>query len=361
MDRRRVGPKVAGTILYALHTCTYPNGRFAPTLSGKPPLGTNLDEIEKPKEVNPPSDSGKELCLLNFVTEAPKDNRWQADGRSDKQGFDKLALRANVEVPLDELRKTNPDLPESVLEMKLGGSYKLRHPTTGEVDSDWSLDKVKESTGTAKLTRTYKIDVQHKDDHTGLIERMAGVPESFADDLQKKLDELPKNVLANLDKAGYKIIAATTIPNAMPTLDGLTPRGWPKKMTFENSDGTHDNMSKRIIAPMRFKPGDEWEPVFRPEVLVHQVGHAVDFANGFLSASKPFKDAYTEDMARVIDTRNPVLKYLSQPGGIGRQETFAALFGMALTGPENEHDRHLLEKTFPRTIEVVKDQIRALK
>ena len=291
-----------------------------------------------------------------------KPAQWELDKTADttKTSLDQITYRATVTVPFADLKQHNRELP-ALGELKPGGNYKVKHATTGEVDDNWRIRAIDTKKESVDLERKYSLRVQHKDDHSGLVETTNGVPDTIAQSLQKKLDQLPANVIANLKGAGYKILAAPTIIDALPGLKGLTPRGWPTDTTFDHSDGTHDNVAKLIIAPMRFKrPGGDFEPVLREEVVVHQIGHALDFANNMLSAEPQFKAAYAKDML-LANPRNPIIAYLSQQDGVGRQETFATLFGLVLTGPENEADRAFLETTFPNTISVVKDQIKALK
>lgn len=287
---------------------------------------------------------------------------WPKTNKSGSRATDIITLTAEQTVTADEFYKQNPAAPKPPGSGDTDRrSFKLRHPTTGEVDDGWHVAGVKD--GKVKLLRDYQMEVQHGD-HGGLIELRPGIPADFGRHLQKKLDQLPQNVLKNLQNAGYKIIAADTISEAMPSLKQLTPRGWAKDLTFDDSDGTHDNISKRIIAPRRVR-GEKgeapWVPVTRDEVVVHQIGHALDFANNFLSQRKEFLDAYKKDMsAAALNRDNPTIKYLSQPNGVGEQETFATLFGLVLTGPENEADKEFLERTFPETIKVVKQQIENL-
>ena len=291
------------------------------------------------------------------TTEGSK-NQWKFD-RTTREGIDRLTLRSAYEVKEADFLAANPALGGKVPEPGGEKQFKLRHPTTGQIDDCWKL--VANEKGVLRLERDYEVEVQSKDKHDGLLESMPGVPASFEKQLQKKLDEIPENVKESLARHGYKIIAARTIPDAIPELETLTPRGWPDDMTFYNSDGTHDDVSKRIIAPLMFDNNGDRQLVYREDVLTHQIGHALDFAHGFLSAKPEFVDAYDKDMARLKGSRDRRVQYLSQADGVGRQETFAALFGLVLTGPENESDRDFLKQSFPSVLEVVKNQIKELK
>ncbi len=296
-----------------------------------------------------------------LLTDKPKSgdsaNKWTSAGEV-KTGVNRLSLKSEYRVSAEQFKQANPD--SNLEKLDTTGSFKVKHPTTGAVDDGWTV-KERGQDGSLTLTRNYSFDVQARKDHSGVLEAMPGVPESFTKQVQRKIEEMPPNVVASLQRNGYKIIAAATIPDAMPELEKLTPRGWPADSKFINSDGTHDDVSKRIIAPMRFMREGEMEPVMRDNVVTHQVGHALDFAHDFLSSKPEFLDAYKKDMAAIRDKESPVVKYLSQPNGIGRQETFAAIFGLVTTGPENESDTRFLRQSFPNVIKVVEKQIKDLK
>jgi hypothetical protein len=288
---------------------------------------------------------------------SPETNKWLATPGPDKN-TDKLTITADYSVSQAEFYKQNPLAPKNLDKVAADARFKVKHPTTGEIDDGWRLTG--HGKGDVRLQRQYSMEAQ-SGKHDGLVESLPGVPGDFTARLEKKLQQLPNNVVENLRQAGYKIIAAPTIVDAMPGLKGLSPRGWPEETTFDDSDGTHDNVSKRIIAPMRVKYDGQWGVVERPEVVVHQIGHALDFHNGFLSSQKEFVAAFNKDMSHgLLNKRDPIIKYFSQPDGVGRQEAFATIFGLVLTGPENETDRQFLEQAFPHTIKAVKEQIRKL-
>lgn len=286
-------------------------------------------------------------------------NQWEFDS-SPKDGVDRLKLRSEYKVSREDFFKANPKLENKIPQGDENKNLKLRHPTTGQVDDHWSM-KSENKDGSITLTREYEIDVQAKEDHQDLIEALPGVPSSFTEQLNRKLMEMPDNVRNSLKRHGYKIVAAPTIPDAIPGLENLTPRGWPAHKNFYNSDGTHDDVSKRIISPMRYLRGENMAPVMRENVLTHQVGHALDFAHGFLSSTPEFIEAYNKDFQRLQGSTDPRARYLSQAKGVGRQETFAAIFGQVLTGPENERDREFLTTNFPEVTKVVKNQIKKLR
>jgi len=304
---------------------------------------------------------GRDTALGASTTEkgAVELNRWRHSG-SPQEGVDTLKLSSEYKVSKESFEKANPEMAGKFSELATTGSYKLWHPTTGQVDDGWRL-KGRNPDGTVTFSKDYQFDVKAGEHSKGVVEAMPGVPRDYVDQVERKLKQVPPHLMESLEKKGYKVIVAATIPDAVPALAKLTPRGWPEDMTFFDSDGTHDDVSKRIIAPMRVMRDGQLDAVTRENVVVHQVGHALDFAHGFLSSDPEFVKAYDRDMAAIFDKKHPIYQYFAQPNGPGRQETFASLFGLALNMPENETDRSYLTRNFPNTMKVVREQMKNIK
>jgi hypothetical protein len=303
----------------------------------------------------------KPLDAASKAPAAEQPNRWYANGEK-REGVNSLRLTSEYRVSNADFARANPDFARQKLDdLDTTRSYKLWHPTTGQIDDGWKV-KGENPDGTMTFSREYTQDVRARKDHSrGVLEAMPDIPYAFIKHVQSKLDQLPANVLQSLERKGYKILAAETIPAAIPELAQLTPRGWSRSTNFFNSDGTHDDVSKRIIAPMKVLQDGQFEDVSRDNVVVHQIGHALDFAHGFLSNSPEFIRAYDADMNNIQEKDNHIYKYFSQKDGPGRQETFASIFGVAFGMPENESDRKFLTEKFPNVMEVVRKQIKELK
>ncbi len=303
-----------------------------------------------------------------FAALAPESGRaWHSDGQL-REGIDKLSMTAVLNVSSSEFEQQNPAAKGKLSELIGKDGFKMRHATTGELDSGWKLAGINKD-GALRLSKDYKLEVESQSKHDGLIETLPGVPADHTKALQRKLDELPQNVLQALQDKGYKIIATRTNSQAIPELKSLTPRGWDKSNTFDDSDGTHDNVRKVILAPL-FVGGNEL--VNRPDVLVHQIGHALDHSFGKLSNDPQFQESFKKDMQAMNKDwalgahEKAIYNYFDQKEGPGKgerpgsEECFAALFGMILTGPENPGDEKIFQKYFPNTIKVVRDQIKKL-
>lgn len=306
------------------------------------------------------------------TAEKESSNTWSAkDSKATSEKSEYIHNKASVDVSNAEFIRSNPELkgkPSS--EWSKDGNYKLRHATTGEVDSAWKLTGVK-GDGSVQLQKDYRLEVASKKDHSDLIESIPGVPEKHVKALEAKLNELPANVKTALKDAGYKIVATRFNTDAIPELKALHPRGWDPSGNFDTSDGTHDNVRRLILAPYSFVNNRSVEAVSRPDVLVHQIGHALDHALGKLSNKPEFQEAFAKDMQQMAkkeldDREEAIFSYFSQKKGPvkgenpGSEECFASLFGLVLTGPENPIDKKAFENNFQNTIQVVKRQIKAL-
>lgn len=299
-------------------------------------------------------------------------NQWQTRKRLS-EGTELLTFNASIKVDKNEFLRTNPELKDKISENLGISGMKVRHATTGQVDAGWKLNAINDD-GTLSLSKSYDLTVNHGHKPNGLVETLSGVPESHRSELEKKLSELPENVLSALKDNGYKIIGARLNTQAIPELGGLTPRGWPSSSTFDHSDGTHDNVRRLIIAPLMYKnEKNELVPTERPEVVVHQIGHALDHALGKLSNNPDFQNAFRQDMQDLrkkgwlmSERERLIYDYFNQKDGPGKderpgsEECFASLFGLALTGPENPEDKPVLENNFKRSLEVVRQIIRKL-
>jgi len=298
------------------------------------------------------------FCLAGSEKPATaSDNRWQVKNSDQKPGVDLLSLRAVQSVSVEQFMRDNPGVDPAQLEKGKTYNYKTYQ---SKPDSGWSFAGKNED-GTLRLTKDMTLAVKHKDDHSGLIETVGNVSPEFRKEIEEKIKQIPKGVRDLLERAGYKVLVAPSVVEGLPELKGKTYRGWDRN--FEYSDGTQDAEKRLIVAPEKVKSEEgKWEKVSRPEVLTHQFGHALDAAgkqtNGkYFSQTKEFQEAYRKDLARLSkeDAESYIGKYLSQPDGGGARETFASIFGVVTTGPENPEDKQALERMFPNTIKYMNE------
>jgi hypothetical protein len=290
-----------------------------------------------------------------------QDNVWQVEKNgSDK---DKLKLKAVQNVSPEQFKADNPDADLNNLDKDK--TYNLK-TYQSKLDSGWKVEGKNED-GTLKLTKEMALNVNHKADHSGLIETTGNVSAEHVKAVTDKVNQIPENVRQALERAGYKVLIGPSVVEALPELKGQTYRGW--TANFDYSDGTQDGEKRLIVAPEKVKNEEgKWEAISRPEVVTHQFGHALDAAgkqlNGkYFSQSKEFQEAYQKDVARLSkqDAESDIGKYLTQPNGGGARETFASIFGLTTTGPENPGDKAPLERMFPNTIAYMEKLKKELK
>lgn len=353
-------------------------------------VGTTGDDTEESKEPAFLAGIWDSLSLLseqkrhssaeNQNQASPKGTNTWSETNSTKSGQKNLNFRASVTVSEDEFFRNNPSYKGKLQDALANTDLRTRHYSSNEIDSGWRIHATNKD-GSLELRKDYSISVKEKNKdrgtakHSNLLESLTNVPDSHMHAIENKLAELPANILSALEKHGYKIVGTRTNTEAIPELLGKTPRGWAKNMSFDHSDGTHDNVRRLILAPILYKnEKNDLVLVERPDVVVHQIGHALDHALGRLSNSADFQLAFKKDMERLArkgflmnEREKAIYDYFNQEEGPakeerpGSEECFASLFGLILTGPENPEDRAVFESNFKSSIEATRKLIAKIK
>ena len=309
------------------------------------------DSPMRPIEPEPRKDAE---AVLGLKSSAGSDNQWRSV--VTRGGAEALSIKAVQQVKLREFCKQNGI--DDADKIDINADYKFAHPT-GRVESGWRVQKLLGDS--ISLFHETEIEAKASKNYAGLLAVMPGTSAEHVKAIEQTLKEVPPHILDFLTKSGYKILAAPRITSALPHLQGVQPRGWSGK-TFDNSDGTMDELRKLIVSPGEFKHKDQWLKNGRPDVVSHQIGHAIDAILKNYSSSEAFQKVYVRDMENIPSKdRNHIYKYLAQGEGAGQKEAYACIFGMLLTGPENPEDRPYFEKYFANTISVLKQQIKSLK
>ena len=182
------------------------------------------------------------------------------------------------------------------------------------------------------------------------------VSDRFQRETETATRSVPPQVWKTLDDAGWRVQLAEFVVDAAPSLRGVRPNGWPRHLTWDNSDAIHlPNAKLLILAEKRRNRAGEIVASSRVAgVLRHEIGHAFDMAASrrgqHLSASQEFAEAYRHDISRVSDADRDSLAYYLQPGRSGSQETFAEAFAVALGGGSSEMEPAAFEARFPRVM-----------
>jgi hypothetical protein len=190
--------------------------------------------------------------------------------------------------------------------------------------------------------------------------KLAAVSNSFAQDFDAATKTIPPHVWQVVLDAGWRVSLAENVVDAAPALRGISPRGWPAGLMWDNTDAVHLPTAKLLIIAekRRNKKGQIVRCTRVGGVLRHEVGHAYDVVSGqpekFQSAKPAFLDAYYADSAEMNSQRRTELNYYVQQGQAGHQETFAEAFGIVFGGGSDAAHHQAFVAAFPRTIDSVR-------
>jgi hypothetical protein len=178
--------------------------------------------------------------------------------------------------------------------------------------------------------------------------------QDFTRRVNEAYENLPQNVKDALSRDGVSVVATDKVTDLLPHLKNQKPRGWPPGSTWDDVDGAYEFGGKRIIVAERQQSPSRPN---RVEGLTrHETGHAVDHIRAF-SDTQAFIDAYQKEAALIPKPGSDTLKYFLQKDEAGREEAFAEIFAIIHGGGTTLTYTTLLNKYFPETIKVVKNQV----
>lgn len=217
-----------------------------------------------------------------------------------------------------------------------------------------------------------------------IFECVGQVSPEFAQQMETVLQNLPVAERSLLARQGERLVVASTLGEAIPSLQG-TPRGHAPGTTFRNLDGVH-SQGLSVVAEtfeVRGSPGVTGRPsaLRRAGVARHELGHAIDGAIGremaagdlltptsqrHYSNSTEFDQAYQRDLAG-LDRLSPMdrmtLRYFLQSGEAGRSETFAEAYGILRGGgctAQPPRMQEIFRRAFPNTLHLVEGRLQQL-
>lgn len=210
-----------------------------------------------------------------------------------------------------------------------------------------------------------------KDFVTVLDPKHTGVSNEAIARVMLGLSFIPRSYRQALESAGYKVVIAPTVLDAMPQLKGQLPRGYTGG-DWHNANGTFDRLNKRIVIGEEISaPNQGGKLIEGPidQVVQHEFGHAYDLYLGRktfgqnsqdqfpeISHSKKFTDAYELDSKSVPAAMRPKLAYYLQSGDAGKEELFAQMFVVFFGHrPEPGSPQELFPVAFPRVLQVLED------
>jgi len=202
----------------------------------------------------------------------------------------------------------------------------------------------------------------------GWLEIRATVTSRFRQRTKQAVAGIPAAIRQTLRTKGWRVVAAKFVVDAAPDLKGKMPRGWPSGTTWSNSDAVHLPRRKTIIiAEKRIARNGEVVNVNRVSgVLRHEIGHAFDMAlmkgglaNPFHSSTSGFDSLYRTDVEQMSAQLKRKLKYFTQSGPAGRQETFAEAFAIILGGGSVPDREKHFRSAFPRVLKYVRGRVKS--
>lgn len=192
------------------------------------------------------------------------------------------------------------------------------------------------------------------------LEKLGSVSDSFSRELETAARTIPDAVWQLVTRAGWRVGLVEYVVDAVPSLRGAPPRGWPAGSKWDNTDAVHLTSSKQlIIAEKRHNQKGEIVTCTRVGgVLRHEFGHAFDVVTGgqylFQSLTPEFLAAYQLDVAAMSQDRRRELQYYLQDSDAGHQETFAEAFAALFGGGSDTAHRNAFEDSFGHTIDYVR-------
>ena len=185
------------------------------------------------------------------------------------------------------------------------------------------------------------------------------VSDRFHRETEMATKSVPPQVWKTLGDAGWRVQLAEFVVDAAPSLRGVRPTGWPRHLTWDNSDAIHLPTSKLLVLAekRRNRAGEVVESSRVAGVLRHEIGHAYDMASRAnsqnLSATPQFVQAYQQDVSRIAHADRAVFAYYLQDSRSGLQEAFA----VALGGGSSDIEPVAFEARFPRVMAYTRSAI----
>ncbi len=188
------------------------------------------------------------------------------------------------------------------------------------------------------------------------LSAVSQVSDQFRQQTEAASASIPSHVWSGLEQAGWQVRLAEFVVDAIPSLRGTQPRGWPLGSTWENTDAVHlPTLRLLVVAEKRRNSTGGIVPASRVAgVLRHEIGHAFDMATGggsrYRSSAAQFLTAYYYDLGRVSAADRAALAYYLQDDKAGRQETFAEAFAIVLGGGSDPPHHDAFVRSFPNVL-----------
>jgi tetratricopeptide (TPR) repeat protein len=160
------------------------------------------------------------------------------------------------------------------------------------------------------------------------VRALAGRPdisEMTISSVKESLKQYPSRLLGVLYAKGCKVYVTPTLIDKEPQLVNRQPAGYEEGETYRNCPGMFNGS---IVLCEKVFVGDGPDLRRAPDIigtLRHELGHAVDWYLGNLTAKDDYKHQYLLDLGTIDDETKAKLAYFCQKDFRGPKETFAEL------------------------------------
>jgi hypothetical protein len=160
------------------------------------------------------------------------------------------------------------------------------------------------------------------------VRALAGRPdisETTLYSIKETLRQYPTPLLGVLYSRGCKVYLTPTLIDKEPQLVNRQPAGYEEGETYRNCPGMFNGS---IVLCEKVFVGDGPDLRRAPDIigtLRHELGHAVDWYLGNLTAKDDYKHQYLLDLGTIDDETKAKLSYFCQKDFRGPKETFAEL------------------------------------
>jgi tetratricopeptide (TPR) repeat protein len=244
-------------------------------------------------------------------------------------------------------------------------------------ENNYQIDRQRiQQTAAIEATAAKKHDplrdfvIFYNDDRTCVSESSIAI-------IKQGVRTIPQLFIDRLEDAGYRVMIAPHLVDALPEIGNDHPRGWTQLSTWHNVNGTFSSKHKWIVVGEKAVSINAGKEIVCPKLddtVAHEFGHAFDYFLGNsarsttdedkesykqFSHSQKFMVAYTADSAAIQDmVVQEKLRYFLQPGDGGKEELFAQLFACLYGGiPRPGSPEELLSRYFPSVLATMKEKM----
>ena len=166
----------------------------------------------------------------------------------------------------------------------------------------------------------------------GVVQVLRDTPDSavVVEQVVQALQALPDSLKAEMFRRGLSVMVVPNIPEYVPKIAAQIPRGYTSG-DYRFAHAIYDPRKNRLVVAERVARGPSAEVKVNKlgiDATFHELGHAIDYAQGMVSAQPDFIAAYEEDKRHLTPKQVAKDQYFLQPGKAGPAELFAELLSI---------------------------------